>query len=213
MLFLAKAGFCLFIKGEKMGQYFENNSNLESKKRLLKLYINDNSLSFYSDSGVFSNDKIDYGSYTFLKTLLNEDKVNSILDVGCGYGTLGITLLYFKWCKVASLVDVNLRALELTKENIKLNNVSNASCFESDGFLMVNDKYDAIIINPPIRAGKRVIYKMYEDSKSHLNDNGKLYIVIHKDLGANSSISKLKEIYNKVEIINKDKGYFIIRSC
>ena len=195
-----------------MSHYFIEDSNLKSNKRSLKLYINDNVLSFVSDSGVFSNTQIDYGSFTFLKTLLELENVNSILDVGCGYGVLGITLKYFGKCQNVTMVDINPKAVSLCQENINYYSLDNISCFISDGFNEVNSSYDQIVINPPIRAGKAVIYKMFEDSVKHLNENGSLYIVIKKNLGANSAITKLSELFKKVEVLKKDKGYFIIKA-
>ena len=195
-----------------MSHYFENDVNLKSNKRHLKLYINDNILSFVSDSGVFSNTQIDYGSFTFLKTLLKLENVTSLLDVGCGYGVLGITLKYFGKCQNATMIDINPKAVSLCQENINNYKLENISCFESDGLNNVDGLFDQIVINPPIRAGKAVIYKMFEDSVKHLNENGCLYIVIKKNLGANSAISKLSTLYKKVEVLDKDKGYFIIKS-
>jgi len=195
-----------------MNHYFKNDDKLKSEKRVLDLYINDNKLSFVSDVGVFSNTQIDYGSYTFLKTILKEEKVDRLLDVGCGYGVLGITLKYLHHANIVDMVDINERAVSLTKTNIEKYKLENVNCFVSDGLNEVSGKYDRIVINPPIRAGKVVIYKMFEDSKKHLNDNGALYIVIKKSLGANSAIKKLQEIYTNVEVLEKDKGYFIIKS-
>ena len=195
-----------------MSHYFENDVNLKSNKTQLKLYINDKVLSFVSDSGVFSSTQIDYGSFTFLKTLLELENVNSILDVGCGYGVLGITLKYFGKCQNVTMVDINPKAVSLCQENINYYSLDNISCFISDGFNEVNSSYDQIVINPPIRAGKAVIYKMFEDSVKHLNENGSLYIVIKKNLGANSAITKLSELFKKVEVLKKDKGYFIIKA-
>lgn len=195
-----------------MNHYFRNDDKLKSEKRVLDLYINDNKLSFVSDIGVFSNTQIDYGSYTFLKTILKEEKVTKLLDVGCGYGVLGITLKYLKHAEVVDMVDINERAVDLTKINIDRYKLENVNCFISDGLNNVEGKYDRIVINPPIRAGKVVIYKMFEDSKLHLNDNGALYIVIKKSLGANSAIKKLQEVFSNVEVLEKDKGYFIIKS-
>ena len=195
-----------------MNHYFRNDDKLKSEKRVLDLYINDNKLSFVSDIGVFSNTQIDYGSYTFLKTILKEEKVTKLLDVGCGYGVLGITLKYLKHAEVVDMVDINERAVDLTKINIDKYKLENVNCFISDGLNNVEGKYDRIVINPPIRAGKVVIYKMFEDSKLHLNDNGALYIVIKKSLGANSAMKKLQEVFSNVEVLEKDKGYFIIKS-
>lgn len=195
-----------------MSHYFQNDTSLKSNRRLLKLYINDKVLSFNSDSGVFSNTQIDYGSFTFLKSLIQENNVVDLLDVGCGYGVLGITLKLFDKCQNVTMIDINPKAVSLCQENIDFYNLDNTNCFVSDGLNNVVGLFDQIVINPPIRAGKVVIYKMFEDSKTHLKENGKLYIVIKKDLGANSAIKKLSELFNKVEVIKKDKGYFIIKS-
>lgn len=195
-----------------MSHYFINDNNLKSNRRTLDLYLNDNKLSFISDSGVFSNTQIDYGSYTFLKVLLKQEIVTDLLDVGCGYGVLGITLKYFKTCENVDMVDINPKAVSLTKENINFYNFENVNCFESDGLNEVNKLYDRIVINPPIRAGKVVIYKMFEDSLKHLKENGALFIVIKKSLGANSAMKKLQELFKHVEVLEKDKGYYIIKS-
>lgn len=195
-----------------MSHYFIEDSNLKSNKRSLNLYINDNILSFVSDSGVFSNTQIDYGSYTFLKTLLALEKVDDLLDVGCGYGVLGITLKRFDKCQNVTMIDINPKAVSLCLENINNNKLDDAKCFVSDGLNEVDGLFDSIVINPPIRAGKAVIYKMFEDSKVHLKEKGALYIVIKKNLGANSAISKLSTLFSNVEVLKKDKGYFIIKS-
>ena len=107
------------------------------------------------------------------------------------------------------MVDVNERAIELTKENIKLNHLNNNICI-SDVYSDVNDKYDYIITNPPIRAGKDVIRRFLLEAKYHLNNNGTLYFVMRKDHGVKSMIKELEEIY-KVEVIDKDKGFYIVR--
>ncbi len=195
-----------------MSHYFENDENLDSKKRILELYIQDKKISFISDKGVFSSHQIDYGSFAFLKVLLQEDKVDSLLDVGCGYGVLGITLKLFKQCNCVDLLDINPRAVRLCKENIDSYQLSNVNCFVSDGFKEVKKVYNSIVFNPPIRAGKETIYKIFEDSKQFLKEKGAFYIVIKKNLGAPSAIQKLQEIYSFVEVMKKDKGYYIIKS-
>ena len=125
---------------------------------------------------------------------------------------LGITLKYLKHANNVDMIDINERAVELTKLNIEKYKLDNVNCFVSDGLSLIDKSYDRIVINPPIRAGKVVIYKMFDDSKLHLNENGALYIVIKKSLGANSAIKKLQELFKNVEVLEKDKGYFIIKS-
>ena len=107
------------------------------------------------------------------------------------------------------MVDVNKRALHLTKKNIMENKCDNIEVFESDAYQNVDKKYDLIVTNPPIHAGKKKVYEILIDAKKYLNDNGKLYFVIHKDQGAKSVVKDLSDIY-KIEVVKKDKGFFII---
>ena len=127
--------------------------------------------------------------------------------MGCGYGVFGIILNKITSC-VVDMVDVNLRALHLCDINIKANHCSNIKAFESNVYENINEKYDVIVTNPPIRAGKKVVYEMIFGAKEHLNDNGKLYIVIRKEQGAKSLIVDLKKEYT-VEVLDKKKGFFI----
>lgn len=195
-----------------MSHYYQYDPNLQHKQRLICCYLLGVKYDFYTDVGVFSNDQVDYGSFTFLKTLLKEKKVEDTLDMGCGYGVIGIILKANHLTERIDLCDINPRAVELTQENIKLYSLKDAKSFVSDGFEYVNKQYDRIVMNPPIRAGKAVIYKMFEESKKHLKKHGELWIVIKKDLGAPSAIKKLKTIFTFVEVIEKDRGYYTIKS-
>lgn len=195
-----------------MSHYYQNDPQLQHKRRLISFYLEEKKYDFYTDAGVFSNDQVDYGSYTFLKTLLKEKKVADTLDMGCGYGVLGIVLKMNQRTDTVDLCDVNARAVKLTQENILLYSLKDAKSFVSDGFEHVHKLYDRIVINPPVRAGKAVIYKMFEESKNHLKANGELWIVIKKDLGAPSAIKKLQTIFTSVEVVKKDRGYYMIKS-
>ncbi len=192
-----------------MEHYFTNNDNLKSDFRTIIYKYNDYSLEFTSDLGVFSKDKVDFGSKLLMETFLNSDHTpnTTLLDVGCGYGIIGITL-----SKIASvqstLVDVNKRALHLAKMNAKNLGVD-ATIFESDVYSNVSGKYDVIITNPPIRAGKQKVMQFLLEACDYLEDDGELWIVMRKDQGAKSAIEKMKNIYS-VEVREKSKGFFII---
>ena len=155
----------------------------------------------------FSKDKIDYGSRLLVDTYINNKKdINSFLDVGCGYGFISI-LLAHKLNITGVGVDVNLRALKLARENAKLNNVS-VSFKESNIYENVEGKYDLIITNPPIRAGKQVVLEILLNARYYLSDKGELWFVIRRDGGA-LSIKKEIENYYDVEIKEKSKGFYI----
>mgnify|MGYP002520331794 CR=1 FL=1 len=195
-----------------MGQYFDNDVTIKSKDIDVKFSILDKKFSLKSDNGVFSKDRLDRGSEVFIKTLLSLNLGQEVLDLGCGIGVVGLSLAHFNHANY-TFIDVNEKAVELTKTNIKrLNLSSRCHALVSNIFENVNASFDSILLNPPIRAGKEVIYKMFDDSVNHLNENGALYIVIKKSLGAPSAMKKLSTIYKNVEIIKKDKGYFIIKS-
>lgn len=190
-------------------QYFDNNENLISKKREISVLLNDTKYSFISDNGVFSKGEIDYGSIALLKILLKQKLVGNILDIGCGYGTIGLILAKnFPECNFL-LSDVNLRACTLARENKKLFGLTNVEIVESDIFQNIDKNFDYIVTNPPIRAGKKVIYSIFEQSYHHLNQNGSLFIVIRRSHGAESAQKFIHSIFGNCELLKKDKGFYV----
>ena len=190
-----------------MKHYFTNNDQLKSEVRVIKYYYDSTCFEFLSDHGVFSKNKIDFGSVTLIETYLkNKKNIHNFLDVGCGYGFLSIVLA--RELKITGVgVDINLRALSLARENAKLNQVS-VSFKESNIYDKVEGKFDLIITNPPIRAGKQVVLDILVGAKNHLNQDGELWAVIRKDQGAKSIIKILSEVY-RVEIKEKNKGFYV----
>ena len=194
-----------------MSHYF-TNENLKSNIKKVLVKVSNNTFTFNTDNGVFSKKGMDFGTRTLIEVLLNENLYGDVLDVGCGYGVIGIILSSFFNNRInsVSMVDVNLRAIHLTKINIKENKVNNCNTFVSNVYENIDKKYDFIITNPPIRAGKEVVYKILKEAKEHLKENGCLYYVINKDQGALSSIKEMEKIA-KVEILEKNKGFYIIK--
>lgn len=191
-----------------MEHYF-TNSNVKSNLKKITCNISNKKFIFNTDNGVFSKKGLDFGSRTLINTLLNCNITGNVLDLGCGYGALGIILSSFFNINV-DMADVNKRAVHLANMNIRLNNVSNVHAFCSDIYSSVNKKYDIIITNPPIRAGKETVYKFLFEAHNYLVPQGSLYFVINKDQGAKSTIKDLKSCA-KVEVLKKNKGFFVIK--
>lgn len=189
--------------------YYDENPDSQHDIHELKVVLLDQSFTFYSDSGVFSKKMIDFGSQVLLSTLSFE-KGEKLLDVGCGYGPLGISLAKAQGLE-ATLIDINNRAIELAKKNALKNNV-NVTIYQSNIYEQVNGSFDHIISNPPIRAGKKVVHEIIEKAYDFLNANGDLTIVIQKKQGAPSAKEKMDSTFGNVEILKKDKGYYILRS-
>ena len=190
-----------------MSHYFENDSNVKSVEKLINVKIKNDTLKFYVDNGVFSKSKLDYGTRLLLESINISDLKGDILDFGCGYGPIGIYIAKKTNLKI-DMIDINKRALNLANKNSKINNV-NTNIFESNIYSNVVKKYDYIISNPPIRVGKEILYKILLGAKEFLKSNGQLWIVINKDQGA-KTVSKELEKYYSVEIVEKNKGFYII---
>ena len=167
--------------------------------------------SFTTDNGVFSKTGIDYGSQVLLDALCAEKVHGDVLDLGCGYGPVGIILkTVFPDIRLTAS-DVNPRACELAVINSADNHIE-STVTVSDGFEALHDDFDLIAVNPPIRAGKKVVYKMFEDSYEHLRENGIFMAVIRRSQGAESAIRRLQEIFGSCETVLRDRGYWVLKS-
>ncbi len=189
--------------------YYTNSPTSEHEERSFSAVFAGRELHFDTDAGVFSKQHIDPGS-ELLCSAIPEGLEGRVLDMGCGWGAMTImTLARFPDVQM-TMADVNERALGLAVSNVQKNGMQ-ATAVLSDGFASVEGEFDAVITNPPIRAGKAVIYKMFEDAKAHLKDGGALILVIRKQQGAPSALKFLKELYASAEVIERDGGYWIIR--
>jgi 16S rRNA (guanine1207-N2)-methyltransferase len=190
-----------------MKQYFENTPDLKDEEKTLQYPLNGELLHFATNSGLFAKDHIDEYSIKLIENI-PDDNYQHILDLGCGYGFIGIILAKRYPQAEVTLSDVTERAIDYANINIERNNLKNAQTTLDDGINGGN--YDLITLNPPIHAGKKVCYNLYEQAIEHLTDNGRFYIVINKKHGAKSTISFLEQKTQNVAIIYKKKGLFII---
>ncbi|EEX73237.1 class I SAM-dependent methyltransferase [Leptotrichia hofstadii] len=205
-----------------MSHYFSEKQEVKSDRKIIKYEIENKNFEFVTDNGVFSKTKVDFGTDVMLKVFLRENmnKKNQkfeVLDIGCGYGVVSVVMkAFFQKIKTVSS-DVNERALELTTENLLKNEVVKD---ENDDFEVrksfvfdnISEKFDVILSNPPIRAGKQTIFQIYEQSFEHLNENGEFYCVIQTKHGAKSTQRKLEEVFGNCETLEINAGYRIFRS-
>ena len=195
-----------------MEHYFTNNPDLKSELREIPYILNGVNFNFFSDNGVFAKNKIDYASNLLVNSFLKQHEKNSLktlLDVGCGYGFMGIVLAKILDYDV-TLIDVNKRALHLCERNIKLNEIK-GKAFLSDAYQNIDNKYDYIITNPPIRAGKETVMKILASAKDYLKEDGELWFVINKDQGAKSTKKTLEE-WSNIEVVDKSKGFYCYKA-
>ena len=189
--------------------YYSENPGVAHDEREVIFEVLDQRMRCTTDAGVFSRDGLDMGTRVLLEALPELD--GRILDLGCGWGPVGVALGKKYSDAQLVLTDVNSRATDLAARNLAANGVINATVVQGDGFTAVEGAFDAIVLNPPIRTGKAVIYAMFADVAAHLKPDGALFIVIRKQQGAESAQKYLRSIYGDVERIAREKGYWVLR--
>ncbi|SDI06585.1 16S rRNA m(2)G 1207 methyltransferase [Alteribacillus persepolensis] len=189
--------------------YFDQSPHKASEEKTIEAVLRGNKWMFTSDHAVFSKKEIDFGSKTLIEAFRWPEVDGDVLDVGCGYGPIGITLAS-ETSRNVWLVDVNTRALALAEKNVSRYHLNNVHVQESDLFERIQrDDFAAIVTNPPIRAGKDVVFDLYEKAHQYLRSRGELWVVIQKKQGAPSTKEKLLSLFSDVETVKKNKGYHV----
>ncbi|AZK46014.1 class I SAM-dependent methyltransferase [Paenibacillus lentus] len=193
--------------------YYTNQPSIAHDRKVWDTQLRAHKFRFVSDAGVFAKGGVDYGSRVLIE-VMNIPEDAQVLDVGCGYGPIGLTA-----ARLASrgghvtMIDVNRRAIELAQENASNNKVANVTILESDLFTALGERqFDVILTNPPIRAGKETVHAIFEGAYDRLRDGGALWIVIQKKQGAPSAKQKLEALFGQVDEMTKDKGYRVYRA-
>lgn len=193
--------------------YYSKNPQTKSNPQEWTNTLRGEKFHFQTDSGVFSKGDVDFGSRLLVETYEDSSIDGPVLDVGCGYGPIGMAIAKAFPQKEVHMVDVNTRAIELAKKNAEKNSVENVKIYESDGLSAVAENdFSAILTNPPIRAGKETIFRFYEEAYDKLKQGGSLWVVIQKKQGAPSTQEKLTELFGDCQVIDKKKGYFIFEA-
>lgn len=189
--------------------YYTETPNSAHDERRIALRALGNDLTFVTDAGVFSRDGLDRGTEVLLEALPPLE--GRVLDLGCGWGAVGVALGKRYPALDIVMTDINSRAVELARRNLAENGVT-AAVLQGDGFDAVEGRFDAIVTNPPIRAGKAVIYGLFARARDYLEPDGALYVVIRKQQGAPSALKYLKEIYSRAETVDRASGFHVLRA-
>lgn len=194
--------------------YFTNKPNVVSETAAWTYTLRGREFKFVTDAGVFSKKTVDFGSRLLIEAFdFSEMIPGDLLDVGCGYGPMGLALAKEDPERKVEMVDVNERALGLAKQNASNNRLPNVLIHTSDIYeSVVGEDFAAIVSNPPIRAGKEVVHGILTGAFELLKKGGTLTIVIQKKQGAPSAKAKMEETFGNAQVIVKDKGYWIIQS-
>ena len=194
--------------------YYTPHPQVPHNRRVIREGIRGREFQLVVDAGVFSKGGVDFGT-RLLAEAVEIPPGSRVLDMGCGYGPLGLAALSLHPDNRVWMVDINARAVELARENLKLNRLENGVVLQGDGFAPVAGLlFDCILMNPPVRAGKALLFSLYEGALHHLVEGGSLWLVIRKKQGAASTEKKLQELFGagNVEEVERKKGYFVFRA-
>ncbi|MGG1662238.1 class I SAM-dependent methyltransferase [Brevibacillus sp. NRS-1366] len=192
--------------------YYTSRPGVAHDEQQFSFVLRGNELRFWTDAGVFSRDRIDFGSVLLIENMEFASRAR-VLDVGCGYGPIGLTAARLAEEGQVTMIDVNERAVNLARRNAELNGVKNVEILVSDVYSGVQGReYDVILTNPPIRAGKEIVHRIFTEGYELLAEGGEMWVVIQKKQGAPSALKKLQETYREVIEVDRTKGYHIFRA-
>ncbi|WEV70502.1 class I SAM-dependent methyltransferase [Lactobacillus sp. ESL0785] len=203
------------MANKKQEMYFAAQPTADHDEHVVDYHVNGVDLKFNTDAGVFSKMRVDYGSGVLIKKMVDISfPAENILDVGAGYGPIGLFAAKFWPQQTVDLVDVNERGLELARRNAALNQIENVHIYQSDRYssLAATKKFGLIVTNPPIRAGKKVVSGILVGAEEHLVNGGVLLVVIQKKQGEPSARKLLKATFGNCTILTRDKGYYILQA-
>ena len=200
-----------------LAHYYDENPQGESDRRVIQTRMHGIDFFFSTDADVFSKKFLDFGSRTLLETAIGDlaganRKKGRLLDLGCGYGPIGIIMKRVFPAMEVTMVDINNRALELARENAGNNGVKCVDVHQSDACSAVEGLYDVVLTNPPVRAGKKTVFAFYDGAYEHMSEGALLYVVLQKKQGAPSSEKYLLEKFGNCEVIAKESGYWIMKA-
>lgn len=190
--------------------YYTGQPQVEHDLREITAILREKRFVFTTDAGVFSKGRIDPGTRLLAETM-EIHPGDTVLDMGCGYGPLGVVAGGLAGEGRVLMVDVNQRAVELARRNLEQNGVANAQVLAGDGFAVVEKRnFDVILMNPPVRAGKAVVYTLIGEARDHLKEGGRLYVVVQTKQGAKSMMREIEEQFGNAEDIEREGGYRVI---
>ncbi|HHY22356.1 MAG TPA: class I SAM-dependent methyltransferase [Bacilli bacterium] len=192
--------------------YYSEKPTVQSEEKRWSYVLLGERFQFITDRGVFSKEEVDFGSKLLIENFSEANVEGPILDVGCGYGPIGLALAKRYSKRTVWMTDINERAVGLAERNATLNHIDNVVI--KQGFLLshITESFANVVTNPPIRAGKKVVHQIFEEAYERLISGGELWVVIQKKQGAPSALEKMKSHFSEVEVVGKKKGYYIIKA-
>lgn len=196
---------------KRVEHYFSPKPNSEDRFGLVRTQLLGRDFEFLTSSSVFSKRQVDLGTRVLVESMLLPSE-GWLLDIGCGYGVVGIVAATVNPGLRVVMSDVNIRAVRLARRNVELNRllrnveVRFGFCFEP----VANLKFDCILSNPPVSAGMCTVKALISGTRSILNPNGSFQMVIRSKIGAKVLPDFFEETFGNCNVIARKSGYRVL---
>lgn len=187
-----------------MNHYYSEKQQSSSKQFNINIKHKNDEFELISAHGVFSKKKLDLGSKLLIEKCVVK-KNQKVLDLGCGIGVIGISVLRLASVDM-TFSDVNERALRIVNKNLKKYSLK-GKVIKSDVFKSIEDKFDVILSNPPYAAGRKLCFEIITQSFNNLNEDGSLQLVARHNKGGKVLGEKIEEVFGNLEILGKGSGF------
>jgi len=199
-------------KNKSVEHYFTEQPKSKVRLGLIRTYFREKSFEFLTASGVFSKERIDLGTRLLVENMVLPEK-GCILDVGCGYGVVGVAAAVFNPDLHVAMVDVNMRAIRLARQNAELNHVWNVEIRRGYLYEPVKDlTFDCIVSNPPVSAGMRTVEAIITEAPAHLTVEGILQVVVKSKIGGKRLQSVFEKAFGNIDVLARGSGYRVLIS-
>lgn len=197
-------------KRSEVNHYFAAHPKSKMKLGIIRTYLRGKSFEFLTSSGVFSKERVDLGTRLLIESMVLPEE-GYVLDVGCGYGAVGIAAATFNPDLRVVMVDTNERAVWLAKQNIEVNHVENAEVRR--GYLYEPVKvstFDCILSNPPVSAGMATVKAIITEAPKHMTSKALFQMVIRSKIGGKRLLMIFEEALGNVAVLARKSGYRVL---
>ncbi len=188
--------------------YYSPKQSSELRQGEISFRIKGRLFTLLSAGGIFSYRNLDTGTKLLLEKSLGSIPEKAIvLDLGCGYGAVGVVVATLHpGCSVV-MSDVNERACSMARKNVKRAGLGNARVVNSNGFANIKEEFDCILLNPPQSAGKKVCERLISDSAGHLKKKGRLCLVARHQKGGRMLSEAMKDVFGNIDVAGLGSGF------
>ncbi len=193
-----------------MEHYFTSKPKSDERFGLVRSCLCGKSFEFLTSSSVFSKTKIDLGTQLLIEAMVLP-QTGSILDIGCGYGAVGIAAATFNPNLLVVMTDVNIRAVRLARKNLELNKVTNAEVKYGQLYEPVKGLiFNCVLSNPPVSAGMETVRAIVKQAPKVMATKATFQMVIRSKIGAKALPTLFKEIFGNCEVLARESGYRVL---